>query len=42
LIVIEEALQGEECVIRKQELKQPLFYQVQEMSQPPAGNFYLR
>jgi len=42
LIVIEEALQGEERVIRKQELRQPLFYEVQEISQPPAGNFYLR
>jgi transposase len=42
LIVIEEALQGEERVIRKQELKQPLFYDAQQISPPAAGNFHLR
>ncbi len=29
-------------MIRKQELKQPLFYSVQEIAPPAAGNFYLR
>jgi len=29
-------------VIRKQELKQPLFYEAQQISPPAAGNFYLR
>jgi transposase len=29
-------------VIRKQELKQPLFYDAQEIAPPAAGNFYLR
>lgn len=29
-------------MIRKQELKQPLFYEAQEISPPAAGNFYLR
>jgi len=29
-------------VIRKQELKQPLFYEAQQISPPAAGNFYVR
>ena len=42
MLIIEEALQGEERVIRKQELKQPLFYGAHEISPPAAGNFWLR
>jgi transposase len=33
---------GAERVIRKQELKQPLFYEAQQISPPAAGNFYVR
>jgi len=29
-------------MIRKQELKQPLFYEAQQISPPAAGNFYVR
>jgi transposase len=29
-------------VIRKQELKQPLFYEAQQINPPAAGNFYVR
>lgn len=42
MLIIEETLRVEERVIRKQELKQPLFYDAQQLVPPAAGNFYLR